>query len=136
MHNDDLGPSMVQTTVLLHATLRTASGWHTCTRVHPPPQSLPPGCLSSQVHSEANSGQGPGLAIGVTNRNETAFPPSSQVREDPVGANTSSFGAGTIVPEKTKMVLWPSAALPRPLLGGCLHTSPIPKGSQSRFCEC
>lgn len=35
MHNDNLGPSMVQTTVLLHTTLRTASAWHTCTRVHP-----------------------------------------------------------------------------------------------------
>lgn len=35
MHNDNLGPSMVQTTVLLHTTLRTASAWHACTRVHP-----------------------------------------------------------------------------------------------------
>lgn len=45
------------------------------------------------------------MAIGVTNRNETASPPSSQVREDPIGVETSSFGAETIVSEKTKGVL-------------------------------
>lgn len=133
MHNDDLGPSMVQTTAHHLQNCKRMAHVHTSS---PPPQSLPPGCLSSQVHSEANSGQGPGLTIGVTNRNETASPPSSQVREDAIGAETSSFSAGTIVSEKTKMVFWPSADLPRPLLGGCLHTGPTPKGSQNTFCEC
>lgn len=87
MHNDDLRPSMVQTTLLLYTTLRMQvhTHMHTCS---PPPLPLPPSCLSSQVHAEANSEQGSGPATGITNRNETASPPSSQVRGDPIGAET------------------------------------------------
>lgn len=114
MQHDDLRPSIAQTTLLLlHSTFRVQAHTHvhTCS---PQPQSLPHICFSSQVHSEARP-----WPTGITNRNETASLPSSQIRGDHIGVETSSSSAETIVSEKTKRVFWSSVALPRFLLGDC-----------------
>lgn len=109
---------MAQTTRLLYFTFRTPAHVHNA-HILTPPQPLPPSCLSSEVHSEANSEQDPWLATGAPNRNETVSQPSSQVRGDPTGPETSCSSAETIVSEKPKRVCWPSAIVPRPHPENC-----------------
>lgn len=69
-----------------------------------PPQPSPPSFLSSEAHSEVNSEQGPWLATGAPNRNETVSPPSPQVTGEPTGPETSCSSAETTVSEKPERV--------------------------------
>lgn len=115
MNNPD--PSMAQPTLPIWAA-------GPCVHTHIP--TRPCSQLPQHTSCDANSGQGPGLGPGVTERNQESPPPSqsSQDRKDPLGDKSDgNLGstARTIACGRSKVIFWPSAALPRPHQGDCVQ---------------